>query len=35
MGSVVSGKMTVSNALVGGVPARVLKENYDWKSQNE
>ncbi len=31
MGSVVSGKMDVSNALVGGVPAKVLKENYDWK----
>ena len=31
MGSVVSGKMDTSNALVGGVPARVLKENYDWK----
>ncbi len=35
MGSVVSGKLDVSNALVGGVPAKVLKENYDWKSQNE
>lgn len=35
MGSVVSGKMDVDNALVGGVPARVLKENYNWKSQNE
>lgn len=35
MGSVVSGKMEASNALVGGVPAKVLKENYDWKSQNE
>ncbi|HNQ94895.1 MAG TPA: hypothetical protein PKK96_09110 [Anaerolineales bacterium] len=31
MGSVVSGKLDVSNALVGGVPAKVLKENYDWK----
>lgn len=35
MGSVVSGKMDVNNALVGGVPAKVLKENYDWKTQNE
>ncbi|MCC6299983.1 MAG: hypothetical protein IT314_11845 [Anaerolineales bacterium] len=35
MGSVVSGKLDVDNALVGGVPARVLKENYDWKLQNE
>ena len=31
MGSVVSGKIEASNALVGGVPAKVLKENYDWK----
>ncbi len=35
MGSVVSGKLEASAALVGGVPAKVLKENYDWKSQNE
>ena len=35
MGSVVSGKIDVSNALVGGVPAKVLKENYDWKTQHE
>jgi acetyltransferase-like isoleucine patch superfamily enzyme len=35
MGSVVSGKLNASNALVGGVPAKVLKENYDWKTQNE
>ncbi|MEW6084053.1 MAG: hypothetical protein AB1607_05585 [Chloroflexota bacterium] len=35
MGSVISGKMEVDNALVGGVPARVLKENYNWNSQNE
>ncbi len=35
MGSVVSGKINANNALVGGVPAKVLKENYDWKSQNE
>jgi acetyltransferase-like isoleucine patch superfamily enzyme len=35
MGSVVSGKLEANDALVGGVPAKVLKENYDWKSQNE
>lgn len=35
MGSVVSGHLKASNALVGGVPAKVLKENYDWKSENE
>ena len=32
MGSVVSDGMRVDNALVGGVPAKVLKENYDWKT---
>lgn len=35
MGSVVSGKIDASNALIGGVPAKVLRENYDWKSQSE
>lgn len=35
MGSVVSGKMNVNNVLVGGVPAKVLKENYNWKSEHE
>ena len=31
MGSVVSRKFDGSHALLGGVPAQVLKENYDWK----
>jgi acetyltransferase-like isoleucine patch superfamily enzyme len=31
MGSVVTKKFDISNAMIGGVPARVLKENYDWK----
>jgi acetyltransferase-like isoleucine patch superfamily enzyme len=35
MGSVVSGALPVDRALVGGVPARVLRENYDWKSNDE
>jgi acetyltransferase-like isoleucine patch superfamily enzyme len=35
MGSVVASALPVDMALVGGVPARVLKENYDWKSNNE
>ncbi|MFN8427460.1 MAG: hypothetical protein U0X87_14535 [Anaerolineales bacterium] len=35
MGSVVSGKIDASNALIGGVPAKVLRKNYDWKSQGE
>jgi len=35
MGSVVSGALKTDNALVGGVPAKVLKENYHWKSQHE
>jgi acetyltransferase-like isoleucine patch superfamily enzyme len=35
MGSVVTGALPADRALVGGVPARVLKENYDWKSNDE
>ena len=35
MGSVVTGAVPVDKALVGGVPAQVLKENYDWKSNDE
>ena len=35
MGSVVSGVIPADNALVGGVPAKVLKENYDWKTEHE
>ena len=31
MGSVISGKLPESHALVGGVPARVLKSDYNWK----
>lgn len=34
MGSVVSGKMPESNALIGGVPAKVLKSNYNWKDKD-
>ena len=34
MGSVVSGAMPESNALVGGVPAKVLKSNYNWKEKD-
>jgi acetyltransferase-like isoleucine patch superfamily enzyme len=33
MGSVVSGVLPVNDALVGGVPAKVLKEHYDWRSR--
>ena len=35
MGSVVTGALPVDKALVGGVPAQVLKDNYDWKSNDE
>jgi acetyltransferase-like isoleucine patch superfamily enzyme len=35
MGSVVSGVISIDHALVGGVPAKVLKEDYDWESQDE
>ncbi len=31
MGSVVAKKFDISNAMIGGVPATVLKRNYDWK----
>jgi len=34
MGSVVSSVIPVDNALVGGVPAKVLQESYDWKSKH-
>jgi len=34
MGSVVSGGLPESNALVGGVPARVLKSGYNWKERD-
>lgn len=33
MGSVVSGPLVVDDALVGGVPAKVLKDHYDWRSK--
>jgi acetyltransferase-like isoleucine patch superfamily enzyme len=35
MGSVVTSVLPVERAMVGGVPAKVLKENYDWNSKNE
>jgi acetyltransferase-like isoleucine patch superfamily enzyme len=35
MGSVVSGKLDADNALIGGVPAKLLKENYDWRAEHE
>jgi len=35
IGSVVASELPVDMALVSGVPARVLKENYDWKSSHE
>jgi len=31
MGSVVTKKFDVSKAMIGGVPATVLKKDYDWK----
>ena len=33
MGSVVTKKFELDNALLGGVPAVVVKENYDWKQK--
>jgi acetyltransferase-like isoleucine patch superfamily enzyme len=34
MGSVVSGDLSENNVLVGGVPAKVLKSNYNWKERD-
>ena len=34
MGSVVSGVIPEDNALVGGVPAKVLKSDYNWKEKD-
>jgi len=34
MGSVVTKKFDISKALIGGVPATVLKKDYDWKLEN-
>ena len=34
MGSVVADKLDVSKALVGGMPARVLKRDYNWKEKD-
>jgi acetyltransferase-like isoleucine patch superfamily enzyme len=34
MGSVVSGALPESNALIGGVPAKVLKSDYNWKEKD-
>lgn len=31
MGSVVTKKFDVSKAMIGGVPATILKQDYDWK----
>ena len=35
MGSVVAGALPVDRAMVGGVPAKALRENYDWRSNDE
>jgi acetyltransferase-like isoleucine patch superfamily enzyme len=34
MASVVSGEIMESNTLIGGVPARVLRSNYNWKEKD-
>ncbi len=33
MGSVVTGAVVADNALVGGVPAKILREGFDWRSR--
>ncbi len=34
LGSVVTRKFDMDNVLIGGQPAKILKENYDWKTKN-
>lgn len=34
MGSVISGNLSENNALIGGVPARVLKSEYNWREKD-
>ncbi|WP_404788165.1 acyltransferase [Altericista sp. CCNU0014] len=33
MGSVVTGKVEQPNLMIAGIPAKVIKENYDWKTR--
>lgn len=35
IGSVVTARFEVSNALIAGVPAKIIKENYDWKQKKK
>jgi acetyltransferase-like isoleucine patch superfamily enzyme len=35
MGSVVTKKFELSKAMIGGVPAKVLKKDYDWKLEEK
>ena len=35
MGSVVTKKFDIDNAMLGGVPAKILKKDYDWKLLEE
>jgi len=33
LGSVVTKEFNINNALIAGVPAKVIKQNYDWKTK--
>jgi len=35
LGSIVTKKFTAPNTMIAGVPARIIKEDYDWKSQEQ
>ena len=35
MGSVVTKKFDISKAMIGGVPAKVVKKDYDWKLEDQ
>lgn len=35
MGSVMTKKFNVKNSILAGVPAKIIKSNYDWRSQTD
>jgi acetyltransferase-like isoleucine patch superfamily enzyme len=35
LGSVVTKKFTANNAIIAGHPAKIIRENYDWKTKND
>jgi acetyltransferase-like isoleucine patch superfamily enzyme len=35
LGSVVTTKLNTENAIIAGQPSKIVKENYDWKTQRD